>query len=85
MYYGVFAIDNFHIVGGHFPDVSTTGGYTDINDVIKKISNWASKYPIKDDKNIIIDEKYIKEHSKEDGYCNITFQYPREGKIIINY
>ena len=82
---GIFAIDSWHLVGGHFPSVRTTQIYDDIADVINVVMTDVDCYKVEDVNHKRITREDIEEAVKEAKYNTATvhFEYPREGEITI--
>jgi hypothetical protein len=82
---GIFAIDSWHLVGGHFPSVRTTQIYDTIADVIDTIMTNVDAYKIEDVNHKRITREDIEKATEEAkcGTATVHFQYPREGEITI--
>ena len=82
---GIFAIDSWHLVGGHFPSVRTTQIYDSISDAISVVMLDVDSYKVEDANRKRITREDIEEAVAKAKYCTATihFQYPREGEIII--
>jgi hypothetical protein len=82
---GIFAIDSWHLVGGHFPDIRTTQIYDDIADAIDVVMTNVDAYKVEDANHNRITRNDIEKAVTEAKYSTATihFQYPREGQITI--
>lgn len=86
MYYGYFAIDNWHLANGqHFPDVRPTNIYVLVEELIDELMKLVKHYDLEDANHKIIDRKYIEDKVNAEKYAitRIPFDYPREGEITI--
>jgi hypothetical protein len=86
-YVGVFAIDSWHLTGGHFPNVSVSFIYDDINDVLDWIMDRVNSYQLTLDDGTSITREMLKERVERTKYryVQIHFEHPREGEIIIRF
>lgn len=86
-YVGIFAIDSWHMVGGHFPSVNVTPIYDDLNDVLDSLMNYVNSYNLKTDKDTPITREMVIQEIESAKYHNvrIKFYYPREGEIQIQF
>lgn len=87
MYYAVFAIDSWHLANGvHCPTVKVSN-LMYYSDVVNWCANQAELYKLRDSKDKKIDAEYIadkiSESDRNDTYCSISFDYPREGEIVV--
>ena len=86
MYYGYFAIDNWHLANGqHFPDVIPTNICMNVDEVITELVSLTKFYTLEDANHNVIDRKYIEDkfNSSDYKYRRIHFEYPREGEISL--
>ena len=86
-YVGIFAIDSWHLVGGHFPSVYVTSIFDDLNDVLDKLMISVKSYSLETANHTPITREMLEEEVKNAKYNNIRihFEYPREGEIQIQF
>ena len=84
-YIGIFAIDSWHLTGGHFPSVKATSIYDNLDDCLDSLMCDIDAYHIADGHHHIITREDIIEVVNIDkyGYARIHFEYPREGEVTI--
>ena len=86
MYYGYFAIDNWHLANGqHFPDVRPTNVYVLVGELLDELMELTKFYELEDSMHNVIDRKFIEDRLNSTDYAitRISFDYPREGEITI--
>lgn len=86
-YVGVFAIDSWHLTGGHFPQVSVSLIYDDIDDVLDWVMERVNSYQLTLDNGTPITREMLKERVESTKYYSVQihFERPREGEIIIRF
>lgn len=84
---GIFAIDSWHIVGGHFPSVSVSCIYDDINDVFDWLMHYVEIYSLQGENRTPITREMLEKEFNKTKYTNVRihFYYPREGDLQIEF
>ena len=84
-YVGYFAIDNWHMVGGHFPSVKPTSIYDNLDECLDILMRDVDSYRIEDShhKRITREDIVAAVNANKYGYACIHFEYPREGEVTI--
>jgi len=87
MFVGLFAIDSWHLVGGHFPSVDMSAIYENLDDVLDYLMNIIQAYKPETANHTPITRGMLEEEIKNAKYHNarIKFEYPREGEIQIQF
>ena len=82
---GIFAIDSYHMVGGHFPSIRTTNIYDSIDDCLNMLMTSVDSFEIEDANHKRITREDIEHEISVSKYheATIHFQYPREGQVTI--
>ena len=84
---GIFAIDSYHLTGGHFPSVAVSCIRDDINDVFDWLMHYVEVYPLKLENHKPITREMLEEEFNNAKYSNVRihFYYPREGDLQIEF
>lgn len=84
---GIFAIDSWHLTGGHFPSVSVSRIHDDINDVFNYLMRYVESYRLERENHTPITREMLEEEFNNEKYSNVRihFYYPREGDLQIEF
>ena len=84
---GIFAIDSWHLTGGHFPSVSVSCISDDINYVFDYLMNYVESYHLEKENHTPITREMLQIEFNNEKYSNVRihFYYPREGDLQIEF